>query len=74
LGGVEKGGDERDEVGGEVLPHNAIGGGGHCDWAELVRGGGGESFGDEGDVGGRKGGGEAGGGRGRYKEIGPPLG
>ncbi len=51
LGGVNERRNERDEGPGEVLANNAVDGGGDSDGAELVRRGGWEGFGDEGDVG-----------------------
>ena len=59
LGGVEERGDKRNEKGGEVPPNNPICGGGDSYRPELVRGGNREGLGDQGDVRGREGGGEA---------------
>ena len=51
LGGVNERQNKRDEGPGEILTNNAVDGGGDGDGPELVRRGGWEGLGNEGDVG-----------------------
>ncbi len=51
LGGVNERQNERDEGPGEILTNNAVDRGGDGDGPELVRRGGWEGLGNEGDVG-----------------------